>query len=155
MKALSNLTPFFKSLIPLARVCLLMAMADVAVAVYSWLPLRSHSQVVLMPMALITMAILFAGFILVAYHHWVVWSVKDFPPVRVSLPRAYWLACVVSLLYFLAVFVGGAFYYPPGADLGPAVGLRIFSSGSLFLCLMSLGFVQWLGLRLRAYRAAA
>ncbi len=155
MKALSNITPFLKSLVPLAWVCLFMAVADSAIAVYSWLPFRSHSEAILIPMALITMAILFAGFVLMAYHHWVVRRVKNFPQVRVSFPRVYWLTFAVSLAYLLIVFVGGSFYYPHGVDLGPAIGLRIFSSGSLFLCVTTLGLAQWAGLRLRAYQGSA
>ena len=150
-----QLALFLKSLTPLAWACLLMAAASVVVSVYAWLPLPSHSEAILFPMSLATMALLFTVFLVLARHHWVAWSKRGLLKIRVPFPSAYWIATLASFAYLLVVFVGGAIYYPHGVDLGPSANLRIFSGGSLFFSLAGLGFAQWAGLRLQAYRAAA
>ena len=155
MKDQRQFAVFLKSLTPLAWACLLMALASFAVSIYAWLPIGSHSAAILVPMHLATMAILFGVFAVMAKHHLAALHMRNSPRIKVSLPAGYWLATFASLAYLLAVFIGGALYYPPGVDLGPAVNLRIFASGWLFLSLAGLGFAQWAGLRLRAYRAAA
>jgi uncharacterized membrane protein len=155
MKDQPQLGVFFKSLTPLSWACLVITFASLAISTYAWLPLQSHSQVVLFPMHLATMAALFCVFGTMAKHHAVAWRFKEAEPIKVSLPRFYWLTLVLVLLYSLSVFFGSALYYPHGVDLGPAVNLRIFASGWLFLSVAGLGFSQWAGLRLRAYRAAA
>jgi hypothetical protein len=65
------------------------------------------------------------------------------------------LALAGSLAYFLTMFIGALNYYPHGIDPGRVVDLRIFSSGCLFLSLGGVGFAQWAGLRLRAFKDAA
>ena len=106
-------------------------------------------------MHLATMAVLFCVFLLLARHHFTAFRLRRAAPVKVSLPACYWATLSTAFVYFLAVFIGGAIYYPHGVDLGPAISLRIFSSGWLFLSLAAVGFAQWAGLRLRALRDAA
>ena len=150
-----KLTLFIKSLTPLALACLLMAAANVVVAIYAWCPLPSHSEAILLPMGLVSMAIFLAVFIVIARHHSVAWSKRGQLKIKVSLPSAYWVTTLVSFVYFLVLFLGSALYYPQGVDLGPTINLRIFSACWLFFSLAGLGAAQWAGLRLRAYTTAA
>jgi hypothetical protein len=152
---MKDLTLFLKSLTPLAVACLLMAAANVIVTIYAWLPLRSHSEAILFAMGLASMGLFFTVFVAVAKHHSVAWKKRGQLKISVSFPSAYWVATLASLIYFLAVFLGGALYYPHGVDLGPSINLRMFSACWLFFSLVGLGFAQWAGLRLRAYAAEA
>lgn len=153
MKNPSQLVMFLKSLTRLAWVCLFMAAASAVVALYAWLPLASHSETMLIPMHLATMAVMFAVFVTMAWHHWTALRMRDQPKIQVSLPAGYWFALLASLAYLLIVVVGVVLHYPQHTDLGAAVNLRVSSSGTIFSNLGALGFAQWTGLRLRAYHA--
>ena len=155
MKEQSQFVIFLRSLTPLSWACLGVALASFAISIYAWLPLQSHSQALLVPMHIATMAVLFGVFGIMGKHHFVALTVKPKPTPRIVLPTVYWAAVVLSLVYVFSVFFGSALCCPHGVDFGPAVNLRILASVSLFLSLAGLGFAQWAGLRLRAYRAAA
>ncbi|MEG3788978.1 hypothetical protein V1318_02465 [Lysobacter sp. CCNWLW3] len=144
---------FVKTLLPLARLCLLVALMSFAIGVYAWHPLAQHATWTLFPMHLVVMAVLLCVLFQLAKCGFSVLGRRDFAFPRVSFPRAYWLAVVISFVWFLAVFVGAINYYPRGMDLGRVVYLRIFSSGWLFLSLCAGGFAQWAGLCLRALKA--
>ena len=154
MKDQTLLVTSLKTLTPVAWACLCMAIASLVVSFYAWLPLQAHSTRVVFPMHLATMAILFTVFGVMAKHHWIAWGKKEASTFKVSFPTAYWIGVFASFGYFLIIFFGAALYFPHGTDLGTSVSLRIFSGGWLFLSLGGLGFAQWAGLRLRAYRAA-
>lgn len=155
MKDPHQSTAFLKSLTPLAWACLLVAAVNVAVSIYAWLPLASHSDAMVIPMHLATMAIMFAVFVTMAWHHWTALRMRERPKIVVSLPAGYWFALFASLAYLLIVSAGVVLYYPRQTDLGAVANLRVFSSGMIFLNLGGLGFAQWTGLRLRAYYAPA
>ena len=146
---------FLESLLPLARLCLSLALVSLVTSIYAWLPLAQHATWMLFPMHIATMAVLFCVFALLIKHNFTAFRHRNFAFPGVSLPRAYWLALATSFAYFLGMFVGALNYHPHGVDLGRVVYLRIFSSGWLFLSLGAVGFAQWAGLRLRAFRAAA
>jgi hypothetical protein len=150
----TSICDFLKTLTWLARLCLLVAALSFLSAIYSWLPFAPHHLPVLFVMHLATMAILFCVFMLLARHHFTAFRLRRAAPVKVPLPASYWFTLSAAFVYFLAIFIGGAIYYPQGVDLGHTVLLRIFSSGWLFLSLAAVGFAQWAGLRLRALQDA-
>jgi hypothetical protein len=145
---------FLESLTNQGAACLVVAASSLAVSVYAWLPFKQHLGVILFPMHLATMAALFSVFFLMAKHHAMAFHIKKLIQVRSPLPSIYWPILFASFVYFLAIFLGGFFYYPHGIDLGPSVNLRVFSSGWLFLSLVGFGFAQWTGLRIKAYQDA-
>jgi hypothetical protein len=100
------------------------------------------------------MAAAVVAFATLIRHHLIFWRLRVQPPIRVRLPRGYWIAAVVALGYFLAVFLGAALAYPPGVIVGPPASLRIASATALFFGVSTLGFSQWAGLRIRALRSA-
>ncbi|TXI47326.1 MAG: hypothetical protein E6Q50_13640 [Lysobacter sp.] len=155
MKKQAKIAAFLKSFTLLSWACFLMTAAGVVVAIYAWLPLASHSDAMLIPMPLASMAIMFAVFVTMAWHHWTALKMRGRPKVEVSLPAGYWFALFASLAYLLIVLAGVALYYPQNTDPGVVVNLRVFSSALIFMNLGGLGFAQWAGLRLRAYYAPA
>ena len=144
-----------RTFLPLARLCLLVALLSLVTGIYAWLPLSRHATWMLFPMHIATMVALFCVFFVHAKHNITAFKYREFVFPRVSFPRAYWLALAMSLAYLLVMFIGGLNHDPHGMDLGRVIYLRIFSSGWLFLNLCAAGFAQWVGLRLRALKAAA
>ena len=146
---------FHEAPVPLAGLCLLVALLSFVTGVYAWLPFAHHASSVLFPMHLATMALLFCVFLQVFKHNVIAFGHRTFAFPRVSLPRTYWVVLALSCVGFLATFIGAFLYYPQHTYLGSLVALRIFSPGWLFLSFGAAGFAQWAGLRLRAYKAAA
>src|SRR5690348_17852381 len=89
---------FHEAPVPLAGLCLLMALLSFVTGVYAWLPFAHHASSVLFPMHLATMAVLFCVFLQVFRHNVIAFGHRKFAFPRVSLPRTYWavlsLSCV-------------------------------------------------------------
>ena len=146
---------FWKALVSLSRLAVILAALSLVTGVYAWLPFERTATWMLFPMHLATMIVLFWVFGLIAKHNFIAFKHRKTQAPKIFLPRRYWLLTVGSLILFLAVFIGALNYYPPRTDLGNMVYLRIFSFGWLFLNLAAVGFAQWAGLRLRAFKTAA
>ncbi len=146
---------FLSSLTGPAWLCAAVAAAGLALSIYSWLAESQTSYVLSYLSASLAMFSGFIGFASVMGQQMIAWDHRPAQPPAVTLPRVYWITASLSGTYFVAVFLGGAAYDPHGVDLGPVVLLRVFSAGTLFFGMFSLGFTQWAGLRARALQSSS
>ena len=149
-----SLVVFLRSLTWPGWFCCLLSVAAVCISSYTWWPDIHPTNSLTVWVALSAMGTGLIAFTSVAGHHLISWEHRKGTQPKIRLPGVYWKIAAAAFVYFFALFLGSAVYYPHGVDLGPIVSLRIFGAAAILMGICATGFTQWAGLRVRALQSA-
>jgi len=151
---MKQIIAFFGTLSLPARFCFLLVVFTAVMSCYSWLPVSAHPKYLVIFTILAAVASWMIGFTSMTGFLLVMRKYDKSLLLEISLPATYWQLFAGALVYFIVVFRGAFVYYPHGVDLGPTVDLRMATSFSLLFTVISLGFIQHVGLRFNALQSA-